>query len=136
MSAVIRELAGDEPESTIYSVILQDTVAASTTEFTQQLSWESPIDGVVQDIRPFHVPGSQDALQVRPLLESRGGTSVRDIVDYAEDGEQFITGEPVGRRLPLRRGIERSEAILIMAKNTNANNAYRFRYVFTVAGAI
>lgn len=120
-------LTGERSER--YAPLLQETVTASTSGYPVATSWKCPVDGYVVALRPWHVPGSQNALKVKPVINKDGDTTPVDIPDYG-DGERFITGEPGGQETyRMRKEIDAGEQIEIRANNGNASNAYRFRYV-------
>lgn len=103
---------------------LQDTVPANTTEWTKVVSWPVPADATVETVTAWHVPGSQDALKTKPMYKTSTGTY--DLVDYAHQNEQFITGEPADREYYTDKSVSADDEIIVRAKNESADHAYRF----------
>lgn len=103
---------------------LQETVPANTTEWTRVLSWPVPQDATVEKLKVWHVPGSQDALKTRPMLKT--STGLGNLLDYPDNAEQFITGEPDDRPYHTVRSVTDDDEIVIQAKNESADHAYRF----------
>lgn len=110
---------------------LQVEVPANTTEWTDVVTWTAPDDGMITGLLVWHVPNSEDALKTRPVRRTRNNRR-KDIPNYPDDGETFITGEPDDRPYSVTEPIHEGEEIVVAAKNTNSNYAYRVAVIPTI----
>lgn len=113
---------------------LQAEVAAGTTSWTDAVEFDVPEDATVEKVVVWHTPGSESALRTRPRRVEQNRRY--DLPEYAENGEDFITGEPEGAEFLTNESVEAGQQIVIEAKNTNTSYAYRFaiRVTFDYAG--
>lgn len=126
---VAREFAaGDEARESPH---LQTEVSANTDQWSDEVTWTAPDDGVITSLLAWHVPNSEDALKTRPVVLTENNER-RDIPEYPDDGEQFITGEPDDRPYQVSEPIREGEQVVIEAANSNGSYAYRFAVVPTV----
>jgi hypothetical protein len=121
----------EENQNTEESPHLQTQVAANTSKWSDAVTWTAPDDGLITNLQVWHVPNSEDALKTRPVVKSEDNER-RDIPDYADGGEEFITGEPNDRPYEVSMPIREGEQVVIEAANSNSNYAYRFAVVPTV----
>jgi len=104
---------------------LQTEVPAGTTETVR---YEVPADATIERITLWAVPGSEDALELRPLIINQQGNET-DAIPYGS-GERFVTGEPAGDEFVLSEEVNEKEQIAIEATNASSQYAYRFRAKF------
>lgn len=107
---------------------IQTEVPAGATN--HETTWEVPQDATLHGITVWAVPGSQDALELQPVVrEHLENDRYRDepIPEYPEGGEEFITGEPDDLRLGANIGVEDGDEIVVKADNRSAKYAYRYR---------
>jgi len=133
MQGILSRLTTDKPRETPH---LQDEVPANKSDY--EVAWQAPRDCTVNELTVWHVPGSESALRTRPVIRRyRGhpddpdGWEDTEIPNYG-DGERFITGEPQGDRYLVDAELREGDKIVVIAENTNANYAYRFRALPTV----
>jgi len=107
---------------------LQDEVPAG--ESRHKTSWTVPYDGTVEKVTLWAVPGSQDSLRLRPVIKTAGGEE--NLLDYADDGEHFVTGEPDGEPHLMSESVHQGDEIQIVAENESTDYAYRYRALITV----
>lgn len=107
---------------------LQNEVPAGASR--HKTTWTVPFDGTVEKVTLWAVPGSEDSLELRPRVLTSGGEV--DLLDYSEDGENFVTAEPNGDEYLMSEPVTAGETIAILAKNTDGTHAYRFRAKVTV----
>ncbi|QCC47438.1 hypothetical protein DV707_07055 [Halobellus limi] len=122
--SLLSQLTTDERQVTPH---LQDEVPPDTTDF--EVAWEVPRDGTVEGVRVWAVPGSEDALEIRPVVRrDQGPDRAEDLpLPTYGDGEQFITGEPDGDPYHTSQPVEQGDHIVVKTTNTSADYAYRFR---------
>jgi hypothetical protein len=110
---------------------LQDSVPADTEG--HEVAVELERDGTLEHLTLWSVPGSEDALEVRPVVRRYNGDRADDIPipDYG-DGEQFVTGEPDGDEYVVNMEVTQGDEIVIQIDNTSLDYAYRFRALPTV----
>ncbi|ADE03522.1 hypothetical protein [Haloferax volcanii] len=130
---ILSKLTTDERRETPH---IQDEVPADTTG--HEVAWVAPADCTVEQLSLWAVPGSEDALQLRPVIRRIRGDP--DNPESAEDtdipsyggGEQFVTGEPDGDRYHVNAEMRKGDRIVIITDNKSTDYAYRFRALPTV----
>ncbi|MDS0243939.1 MULTISPECIES: hypothetical protein [unclassified Haloferax] len=89
-----------------------------------------PKDGTVERITIWSVPGSEDALKLRPVIISDGAEN--DALTYAPDGEHFVTGEPDDTPYRVSIPVHQGDEVGVIVDNESADNNYRFRVQFEI----
>lgn len=102
---------------------LQADVPAGATD--HRTVWTVPADATIERMTVWAVPGSEDALQIRPIVE-RDGEPDQAIPEYSDNREDFITGEPQGDEYRVSQSVQNGDRIVIEADNTGSY-AYRYR---------
>jgi len=123
--SILSKLTTDSGRATPH---LQDEVPAGASR--HKTSWTVPFDGTVEKVTLWAVPGSEDDLELRPVIKSSGGEEA--LLDYADDGENFVTGEPEGEPYLMSESVNAGDEIRVLATNNSADYAYRFRVQVTV----
>jgi len=122
---ILSKLTTDSGRATPH---LQDEVPADASR--HKTSWTVPFDGTVEKVTLWAVPGSQDALELRPVVNTAGGEE--DLLDFADDGERFVTGEPDAQPYLMSESVRQGDEIVILATNRSSTEPYRFRATVTV----
>lgn len=109
---------------------LQAVVPAGTTEWVDAVTWEPDDDATVVKFSVWHVPNSADDLRTNPVRSTRRRTY--PLADYADDGEEFITGEPRDSVYLSDTELEEDDEVVVKALNQNIDYDYRFVVRVTV----
>lgn len=118
---LLTDVLTDEREVTPH---LQDDVPAGATN--HEVTWEVPEDGTIEEMTVWAVPGSEDALELRPVVRPDANEPEKPIPEYG-DGEAYITGEPQGDRYRMNQPIAAGDEIVVYVTNQSPDYAYRFR---------
>lgn len=115
---------------------LQAVCPANTTRF--EVTKEVPFDGTVERVTLWSVPGSEDALELRPIIIS--GDSETSALAYGEQdhAENFVTGEPDDTPYRISKSVTQGDEVGVLVNNNSTQYPYRFRVQFEIdyAGGI
>lgn len=116
-----QDLLTDDREVTPH---LQDVVPAGADD--HEVIWKVPEEGTIEEMTVWAVPGSEDALKLRPVVRGGANEPEKSIPNYG-DGEQHITGEPQGDQYKMNQPVEAGDEIVVYCDNDSADYDYRFR---------
>lgn len=99
---------------------------------TGYMTFRVPSNGTVEELRVRFYPGVEEALQVTPFIERKGGSAPDYLIEQVEESDTFLSGDDDYLVFPITYAVNQNDFLKIYYNNTSSQYDYSLKVYIVV----